>query len=161
MAMTGTNGQTAMQFHPTKAAGGANTWRGITNNYQVVRQVSDSIDSTTTWTAAGGTFGPADASNSNRVTYFDCHGTLSVDATVTADISTAAGIYAFGLCLNSTSCTPRFVSAYELATRASLSNPYSASPTLGLNYLQWVEENFSSSPIVNGNNSGIVASVGY
>lgn len=150
MATTSTNGQTAMQF-AASGAGGGNAWRGIMNNYNRVSQGTSNADTTASWTIGGvadtwGTFHSASSSGTNnRINWFDCHGQIPVRAAMQVENEVAANSFDFyGVCLNSTSCTPTARAVNGTPTTGdqpwiTAYGTYDLAPTLGFNFVQAME----------------------
>lgn len=65
---TGANGQMAMMFNPTAAAGGTNNRLDVFNAYNRVKFTSQSRDNTNFWAYTTATIRAANGSNLNRVT---------------------------------------------------------------------------------------------
>ena len=68
------NGQTALQFRPAAASGGANPIVGFCNAYNQVSVRTVQGDSTSTWTYSSLTVRDANNSANNRIRYVDCNG---------------------------------------------------------------------------------------
>jgi hypothetical protein len=161
--MTGT-GQTSVQFTPTPQAGGTNNVIGIWNAYNRVAVRSLERDSNTSWTYASNSYRAMDGSNNNRVTYIDGLGQSFVTGKVMtiAYNAVAGGGPIIGISQNSVS-SPTIQAAYIQTSpggSADGSNTFGVDgvfpPTLGLNYLQAVEQSFSSTTTTfafNGNNT--------
>jgi len=65
------DGQTGMQFKPSAAAGGSNSFLGLYNAYNRVRILTRSADSATNWSYTTAAWRAANNSNSNRVNWVD------------------------------------------------------------------------------------------
>lgn len=71
VAITATAGQMAMQFKPTPASGGNNTWLGVWNAYNRVTVRARSAESASFWDYASATLRPVNNSTSNRINWVD------------------------------------------------------------------------------------------
>lgn len=65
------NGKTGMGLNPAAANGGTNNILGVYNAYNRVPIEARCQDNTASWTHTGTTWGAADASNSNRISWID------------------------------------------------------------------------------------------
>lgn len=166
MATTTTNGQTAMQFSPAAASGGANTWRGIGNSYNAALATSSNYDSKATWTIAGSTFAAMDASNSTRISYIDCLGQYPTISFLNYDAAgSTTGFAVAGLCLDATNCTPHPENVFSTSasvTRAVGTIQRNFQATLGFHFVQPVEEFGAATQTVNGgSNTGMMLQANY
>lgn len=71
VAITATAGQMAMQFKPTPAVGGNNTWLGVWNAYNRVVVRARSAENETFWDYNGTSFRAVNNSNNNRINWVD------------------------------------------------------------------------------------------
>ena len=140
------NGQTAMQFKPTSAAGGTNNIAGLWNAYNRVSMCSMERDSTGSYTYSSATWRAANGSNSNRVTWLDGlqQTPVTVRLKVVGATATAGAQIQFGVHLNSVA-GPDHVSAIGSPTSnvtdniESVYSEESFTPQLGLNFVQAME----------------------
>jgi hypothetical protein len=161
--MTG-NGETTVNMMPSAAPGGSNNVIGLWNAYNRVPIKSLEHDSNTNWTYASNTWRAMDGSNSNRVTYLDGLGQSFVTAKVMtiAYNSTAGGGPMIGISQNVVSGSTLQAAYIQISPGGSAdgANTFGTDgifpPALGLNYLQAVEQSFSSTTSTfafNGNNT--------
>ncbi len=143
------NGQTAVQFEPTPAAGGTNNYIGIWNAYNRVRAISVCADSNTAWTYNSATARPLDGGSGNtknRVHYVDGLGQTFARGKVAtiAYSNVAATNCLIGITRNSITnvdLASVFINASTTAglgaTTFSVEESYP--PSAGLNYIQGME----------------------
>lgn len=140
-----TDGSSQCNWNPTPAAaaGGAEAKLHVYNAYNKIFLVGSSADSNG-WNYTTTTWRSMDNSTSNRISYVDGLGDLSVITTLSircATTNTAAVAY-FGCNRNSTSATPTYAQyvVYNNAdTAGTYMNQAAFLPSLGFNYLQAME----------------------
>lgn len=140
------NGQTGMAFQPNAAAGGTNNVLGLWNAYNRERVSALCRDSTANWTYATNSFRSANNSNSNRVTYVDGLGHSKVE-TVMATQCGGNGTILVGTVRDSTSATPAIGAGSNASTSGAITHcsaPNEFLPSIGLHYLQAVENAINS-----------------
>lgn len=139
------NGQTAMQFKPAAAAGGAANVLGLFNAYNRVPVASINRDSNSANTNSSTTPRSLNNSTSNRISIMDGLGEIYVKTSVLVQIATnggAASGYQVGVLLNATSGTP---GVFENFTQGSgtvnivCPSREGFPPSLGFNFYQWME----------------------
>ncbi len=143
------NGQTALQFRPASASGGANPIIGFCNAYNQIAVRSVQHDSTG-WTYAGTTIRDANNSANNRIRYIDCNGDIRPMFMYSITGTSAGATTAFfaGICFN-IGCTTSGVFSNSGAGQfnnwfgsntSAVAGPgfgiYSPDPVLGLNFGQ-------------------------
>lgn len=144
VAIGATSGQTAMQFKPTAAVSGTNSWLGLYNAYNRVPVESWSRDSTSSWTYSTATWRTANSGNNNRISYVD--GLAQERAIATYSVYTTAaasvGQSQVGIVFNATSGTPANIAQVFNAGASSVGSTLVASENnngLGLNFAQAME----------------------
>lgn len=140
-----TNGQTGMSFLPAAAAGGSFAVLGLYNAYN--RRVTRSIsrDSTGSWTKSNTTWGPENASASNRLMFLDGLQQSSIFGTATALGSTGAGGPIIGMNLDSTTAAPQVTGQTNSTVVAQITVSDHWLPQLGFHFLQQMEVATSAS----------------
>lgn len=135
------NGQTAMMFKPSGAAGGTNNFLGLYNAYNRVWTTSLERDNTSSWAYATPTWRAQNNSTSNRITVVDGLGQSSVwTAAQVGSVGGASQSVLIGININSTSSVPNVaggINSNAMGTMAAVQETYP--PSLGLNYYQVVE----------------------
>lgn len=145
------NGETSMQFAPAAASGGAAAVLALYNAYNRVGHKSQSADSKASWTNSSSSWGPADASSANSISYVDGLAQSAVDAAYTVAQKTGAGqeIGLIGINLNSISATPAVAALLNNSTNVASQAAVTArfAPALGWNTVTAMESGNSSAAI--------------
>lgn len=135
-------GQTGVQFTPSPAAGGNNTYIGLWNAYNRVRALTYSQDNTSgsSYGYASATWRAENNSASNRINFVDGLGVTYVKS-VYEDFfaNPSASNCAIGVDLDSTSTTPAFVTQNASTVAMDLSALASFAPVTGLHFVSAVE----------------------
>jgi hypothetical protein len=133
--------QVNWNISPAAAAGGTEAKLHVFNAYNRVNFTGISLDSTGSWTYGTATWRSLDNSTSNRISYIDGLGEISVQAVLHGGVNqSSGGIYHFGINRDSTSATPVLESMSQIgATNGTIICPTFFGPSLGYHYLQAME----------------------
>lgn len=133
-------GQTAMQFHPARAAGGTNNFMALYNAYNRVLMLSQSQDSNN-WTYAAATWRMADNSVSNRISYLDGLEQSQAVVSYVCGAQPPSGNSASISVIFNGSSAPAGLIGYYYAAANSDHNLYAGNTnmSLGLSYVQAME----------------------
>ncbi len=148
-----TAGQLDMQFRPTPAANGNNTWLGVWNAYNRVTVRSMSADSTASWTYNSATIRASHGSNANRINWVDGLQQSRIAAQFNQQTSTQNNSAAGYVGWDSTTAASGEAAIVTNNNASSLvANSYARDTNvlLGLHYVQALESAPSGTPTFYG-----------
>jgi hypothetical protein len=146
-------GQTGMAFKPAGAAGGSNTFLGLSNGYNRVKVCTLVIDSNASWNVTSTSFQAMDAGAGSlfRMSYVDGLQQSTVEAHVGMAASNTGGNWQIGADLDSTSATPAVIGVVSTNTNPAWAfSDENFSPQIGFHFVQAVQKVSAGTGVYSG-----------